>query len=68
MKQLKTLDGHNRNQAFIHGLSIPIANGIECPKCSMELVDSTPNEILTTYPPQKNVHCPHCDFKGYRVV
>jgi len=43
-------------------------NGIKCPKCGEELMDTYPNIILTSDPPQKNVHCPKCDHKGYRFI
>jgi DNA-directed RNA polymerase subunit RPC12/RpoP len=46
----------------------PQPNGIKCPKCGEELMDTYPNMILTSDPPQKNVHCPKCDHKGYRFV
>jgi DNA-directed RNA polymerase subunit RPC12/RpoP len=46
----------------------PQPNGIKCPKCGEELMDTYPNMILTSDPPQKNVHCPTCDHKGYRFI
>jgi DNA-directed RNA polymerase subunit RPC12/RpoP len=46
----------------------PQPNGIKCPKCGEELMDTYPNMILTSDPAQKNVHCPKCDHKGYRFV
>jgi DNA-directed RNA polymerase subunit RPC12/RpoP len=46
----------------------PEPNGIKCPKCGEELMDTYPNMILTSDPPQKNVHCPKCDHKGYRFI
>lgn len=45
----------------------PVLNGIACPECGKELVDSQPNAELTSYPPQKNVKCPSCGWKGYRI-
>ncbi len=46
----------------------PVLNGIECPQCGEELYDSTPNTILASHPPQKNVHCHNCGYKGYRTL
>jgi len=46
----------------------PEPNGVKCPKCGEELMDTYPNMILTSDPPQKNVHCPKCDHKGYRFI
>lgn len=45
----------------------PRSNGIACPECGNELMDSFPNITLTSYPPKKNVHCPSCKYTGYRV-
>ena len=39
-----------------------------CPKCGKELVDSSPNTMLMSYPPQKEVHCSECDYKGFMVI
>ncbi len=41
-------------------------NGIECPKCGEELIDSNPETTLMSYPPQKEIQCLKCDFKGTR--
>ena len=43
-------------------------NGHTCPKCKGKLRDSYPNTILTSDPPQKNVHCSECDYIGFRFV
>lgn len=45
----------------------PKPNGIECPRCGAELLDSTPMIVLASYPPKKSVHCAKCDYRGYRV-
>ena len=45
----------------------PQPNGIACPKCGEELYDSCPNATLTSNPPQKNIHCEKCGYRGYRV-
>lgn len=42
-------------------------NGIACPNCGQELHDSDPNSTLMSNPPQKNVACDHCKYRGYRV-
>jgi hypothetical protein len=72
-KRLKSLDKHNSTTSTFHWNMMPqepIPNGIACPKCGEELLDTKPNEILTSMPPQKNVHCSNkkCDFRGYRVA
>jgi len=69
---MKTLEQHNaeRYEAFreLDAMSKPHANGIACPKCGKELWDSNPMCVLTSNPPQKNVHCPSCGYRGYRVA
>lgn len=45
----------------------PHPNGIECPSCRQELWDSDPMVLLTSNPPQKNVHCPACGYVGFRI-
>lgn len=46
----------------------PRPNGIACPKCGAEMNDTAPMITLTSYPPQKNVGCPQCDYSGYRIA
>jgi hypothetical protein len=70
-KKLKTLEENNA-QAFEFANhfsnSIPQPNGVACPKCGSELLDSTPMITLTSFPAQKNVHCNQCNYVGYRFV
>ena len=72
-KRLKNLSEHNAtNWTFHRGLleQSPVLNGIACPKCGKELLDTHPNQILTSMPPQKNVGCSSkkCDYTGYRIA
>ena len=72
-KKLKTLQEHNTmNTTFHRGLlpQSPVLNGIACPKCGEELLDTQPNVTLTSIPPQKNVGCSSdkCDYTGYRIA
>jgi DNA-directed RNA polymerase subunit RPC12/RpoP len=46
----------------------PKSNGIACPKCGNELMDTNPMMTLTSHPAQKNVHCPKCEYTGYRIA
>lgn len=67
-KKLVSLEDYNAQK--ILGLQHqykPIPNGIACPNCGHELVDSSPFSDLTVYPPQKNVHCQECYFLGFRL-
>jgi transcription elongation factor Elf1 len=69
---MKTLDEHNderrRERESLRRAQDPHPNGIECPECKAELWDSNPTMLLTSNPPQKNVHCPQCKWRGYRVA
>ena len=72
-KKLKILDEHNTMSSTFHrGLmgQDPVLNGIACPKCGEELLDTKPNETLTSMPPKKNVGCSSkkCDYMGYRIA
>jgi DNA-directed RNA polymerase subunit RPC12/RpoP len=65
MKKLISLKEHNnRFNDFIYE-NVKCGNGIACPNCNEELMDSD-NYILTSNPPQRNVKCTKCDFKSFR--
>ena len=65
---MKTLSEHNTQQMKRHDAMRKMhkqqPNGIACPNCKAELWDSNPLMILTSNPPQKNVHCPKCNYDG----
>lgn len=70
MSRLVSLDEHNA--AIIASvpdpfLDTPKPNGIACPKCSKELVDSYPNRICAFEPVRKDVRCPKCGWFGTRL-
>lgn len=72
-KKLKSLFEHNNmSSTFYLGLieQSPVPNGIACPKCGEELLDTNPNVTLTSMPPKKNVGCSSdkCDYTGYRIA
>lgn len=68
---LVSLDEHNSN-AWSTQVNMfsnePKPNGIACPKCGNELMDTNPMITLTSYPAKKDVHCPKCEYKGYRIA
>ena len=68
---LVSLDEHNSN-AWSTQVNMysddPRRNGIACPECGNELMDTNPMMTLTSHPAKKNVHCPKCEYKGYRIV
>ena len=68
---MKTLEQHNSESWKLHSQmndNSPRPNGIACPKCWKELVDSNPMITLASYPAQKNVSCPHCNYSWYRLA
>lgn len=68
---MKTLNEHNSQRLRSHmsmNSNEPRPNGIACPECGKELIDSNPCVTLTSCPPQKNVKCSECDYIGYRVA
>lgn len=72
-KKLKSLEEHNNISSTFHrgmmGQS-PVYNGIACPNCGEELLDTQPNVTLSSMPLQKNVGCSSdkCDYTGYRIA
>lgn len=72
MENKKKLIGLNEfNQRVLRENSYsnePKPNGIACPKCGEELMDSSPMTTLTSYPAQKYIHCPKCDYVGFRIA
>jgi len=69
MSKLKSLSESNAEVSQIRSTlnsNEPRLNGIECPKCGKELLDSEPMCILTSNPPQKRTHCSNCLYTGYR--
>ena len=70
---MKTLDEFNADRRkyyfdFQKAASEPRKNGIACPHCGKELLDSAPSVTLTSDPPQKNIHCENCDYRGFRIA
>lgn len=64
---LESLDDHNKTRLEVFKLTIEgIPNGIACPSCGKELMDSVPSVCLTTWPPQYSTHCPACGYTGTR--
>lgn len=67
MTDLRTLDDHNRSALDAARLTTaPRPNGIACPQCGLELCDSNPSVMLTSWPPQYSTHCPACGYTGTR--
>ena len=70
-KDLISLESFNQAQSIFHtgmNSNLPVYNGISCPKCGSELMDSRPMFTLMSKPPQKDVHCPKCGYIGFRIA
>lgn len=69
LRKLVSLKDHNRSRqeswAQHHGY--PRRNGIACPNCGEEMMDTDAYHLLTC-PPQRHVNCPACDYKGLRLA
>ena len=68
MKELIPLLQWNSERAESYqNLAQPKPNGLACPLCGEELIDTNPGIILISNPPQKEIHCSNCAYKGRRV-
>lgn len=47
---------------------VDVPNGIACPKCGMQMMDTDRRLVLTTSPPQYNIHCPACKHQDFRTI
>jgi hypothetical protein len=68
--KLKTLEKHNsERRPNYETLNNPKPNGISCPKCGSELLD-TNSAALMSNPPKRSIHCPNpsCDYIGNRIA
>ena len=68
---LESLEDFNRKRRDAYQIrndNAPRPNGIACPDCGAELLDTSPDRMLMSKPPQKNVHCPACCYRGFRVA
>ena len=65
-KLLMPLDEFNKEvQTHYQDRKCTSRNGIECPSCINELIDCG-DMVLLTCPPQKEIECIECGWKGYR--
>lgn len=70
-KKLKSLEDHNNeklNWGYDFYGNSPVPNGIACPECGEEMVDSNPMVTLASIPPKKNIDCPSCGHKDFRFA
>lgn len=68
--RLKTLKEHDDailSKSSVGSVEGSRPNGIACPECGKELVDTNPSVTLTSNPPQKRVGCRRCRWIGTRL-
>ncbi len=67
---LKTIEQHNQEiRTRIEEKEEKLyKTGVECSKCKTELRYTDPYLVLMSYPAQKNVYCPNCEFKTTILV
>lgn len=63
--KLKTIEEYNKEKQKFYDFMNNNRTGIACPQCGDEMLETNPGVILTSNPPQKNVHCPTCKYKSY---
>ena len=63
--RLVPLDEFNERGTILKVPVYPMRNGIACPTCGQELMD-TSGHICTSIPPQMAIHCPSCSYRGFR--
>lgn len=67
MFELKSLKEFNEEKKAEYFRELAGYNGITCPNCGFELVDTNPGCKLMGTPPQAKIHCQTCDFSSYRI-
>lgn len=68
-RRLKSLTEHNAERRARHAqAALARRNGLACPECGAELIDSKPGVTFTSDPPQTAVACPACPFEGMRIA
>jgi hypothetical protein len=66
MTDLIPLEEHNKKHGVLYDTTNSRGNGIACPQCGCELMDSYPSSALLSNPLQFRVHCPSCHYHGLR--
>lgn len=71
MPHLISLEEHNKaivNSVHDWHNNEARPNGIACPRCGAELLDSNPNMVCASLPPQKAIRCSKCVYSGFRLA
>ena len=65
-RKLKSLENHNRDKLAANKARLRLqTNGIACPDCGEELVDSLPRVAIKELR-QYAVQCLKCEYHGFR--
>jgi DNA-directed RNA polymerase subunit RPC12/RpoP len=64
---MKNLEEYNKERLTLYEEQGKVKTGIACPQCGDELLETAPGIILCSLPPQKNVHCPTCQYTSYII-
>lgn len=65
-KKLESLEDFNKRIIDEYKENQPSGNGISCPDCGCELIDSNPSMRFLSNPSQTGVVCRGCNYQGYR--
>jgi len=52
----------------IGDMSMMNGNGLACPECGQQLVDTRPFQMAFTKPPSLHVHCKGCGHEDRRAI
>lgn len=69
-KKLKSLNEWNQERFQKLKVDSNQFNGISCPDCGSELIDSEPGVLFLSDPPKKSIKCIklECNYTGYRLA
>jgi len=67
LRSLGEADSEAR-KCYIMDWNKPRLNGIACPECGAELMDTSPGQVLASLPPRTAIHCSECNYTGSRIV
>ena len=59
-KNLRSLEEYNKEKLINYAKANGLESGFACPQCKEEMFYANPGTVLTTYPPKRQLQCPHC--------
>lgn len=66
-KEFPTLDEYNKLREELIKKSYVSFAQVVCPSCGDKMFYLNPDQILTSFPPKKEVYC-DCGYTGYKFV